>query len=59
MKRGVHRGRTGQFDVHVGIQEQVLGFEVTVDDVVPVAVVDGCKNLPKFLPRFRFAHAAV
>lgn len=50
---------TGQFDVHVGIQQQVLGFEVAVNDVMPVAVVHGREDLPELLPRLVFTHAAV
>lgn len=50
---------TSQFDVHVGIQQQVLSFEVAVDDVVSVAIVHRCQNLPKLLSRLALTHAPV
>lgn len=50
---------TGQFDVHVCIQQQVLSFQVAVNDVVSMAVVHGCQNLPERRSRLIFAHAAV
>lgn len=50
---------TCQFDVHVHVQQQVLGLEVSVDDVVAVAVLDGCEDLPELLARLGFAHASV
>lgn len=50
---------TGQFDVHVCIQQQVLSFQIAVNDVVSVAVVHGCQDLPELLSGLIFAHAAV
>lgn len=50
---------TCEFDVHVGVQQQVLSLEVSVDDVVVVAVIDGCEDLPELLACLGFAHASV
>lgn len=49
---------TGQFDVHVCIQQQVLSFQVAVNDVVSVAVIHSCQNLPELLSGFIFTHTA-
>lgn len=50
---------TCKFDVHVCVQQQVLGLEVSVDDVVAVAVVDGCEDLPELLACLGFVHASI
>lgn len=41
---------TCQLDVHVAVQQQVLGLEVPVHDVMAVAVLHSRQDLPEFLP---------
>lgn len=41
---------TCQLDVHVAVQQQVLGLEVPVHNVVAVAVLHGRQDLPELLP---------
>lgn len=48
-----------QLDVHAAVQQQVLGLQVPVDDVVAVAVLHGGQNLPEFLPCFVLAEVPV
>lgn len=50
---------TCQFDVHVGVEKQVLRFEVAVDNVVTVTVVHCRQNLPELLAGFCFAQSAI
>lgn len=49
----------GYFDVHLGVQQEVLRFEVTVDDLLLVAVLHRRDNLTKLGPRLPFSHLAV
>ena len=49
----------GQLDVHVRVQEQVFGFEVSVDDPVGVAVVDGREDLGEHVAGLELSHSAM
>lgn len=46
---------TCQLDVHVAVQQQILGLKVPVHDVMAVAVLHGRQNLPELLPCFILA----
>lgn len=48
-----------QLDVHVAVQQQVLGLEVPVDYVVAVAVLHSRQDLPELLPGFTLAEVPV
>ncbi len=47
------------FDVHVGVEKEIFGFEISMNDPVFVAVVDGLNDLPKLSPGKRFRHSTV
>jgi len=42
------------FYILVGIEKEILGFEVSMDHEVPVNDFNACDNLPKKLARFVF-----
>lgn len=50
---------TCQFDVHVGVQQEVLSLQVPMDNVMAVTVIHGRQDLPELLPRLDFTHPAV
>lgn len=43
----LRRHITCNLDVHVSVQQQVLGLEIPVDDVAVVAVLDRRQDLPE------------
>lgn len=50
---------TCNLDVEVVVQEQVFGFQVSVDDVAAVTEVDGRHDLLELPPRVLLRHPAV
>lgn len=55
----VHGGLTSKFDIHISIQQEIFSLEVAVNNVVPVAVVHCCQNLPKLFACLIFTHTAL
>ena len=48
-----------QLDVHLRVEQKVLGLQVSVDDAVRVAVVDGRQDLGEDVAGFQLCHFAV
>lgn len=53
----VAEGLTCNFDVEIGVQQQVLSLEVTVHNMMAVAVAHGRHNLTELTPCLPFIHA--
>ena len=54
-----HVPLTSNLDVEVGVQQQVLGLEVSVDDSSPVAVRHGGNDLAELPASLFLVHAPV
>ncbi len=51
--------RTSDFDVEAGVEKQVLGFQIPMDNMFAVAVGDRGKNLLELLSGFFLIHPPV
>lgn len=50
---------TCNLDVHVSIQQQILGLQVPVDDVAIVTILHCRQDLPELPPGLQLTEAAV
>lgn len=55
----VGESEIGDFDVHVGVEEKVLGLEIAVNNPVLVTIVDGFNDLPELPASQRLGHPPV
>lgn len=55
----IAKAKVGDFDVHLGVKQQILGFEIPMYDFLLVTVLHRRDDLPKLGSRLFFFHPAV